>query len=158
MIGHRISLQRILFSRKYMYSLLLRKLYPVCILWIQSLIYYLHCDCFTLLIRYNGFYYIDILYAGNDNCILLHRKSNPLQMIFHTNYVCRTVRPYVSDMWVTALRQTITWNNAGLSSIKSLETKLSETGIKVRNFSTKMIHLDVTSTKWRLFCLGFNLL
>ena len=96
MIGHRISLQRILFSRKYMYSLLLRKLYPVCILWIQSLTYYLHCDCFTLLICYNGFYYIDILYAGDDHCILLRRKSNPLHMVFHTNYVCRN---YVLTHW-----------------------------------------------------------
>ena len=52
--------------------------------------------------------------------------------------------------------QTIIWTNACLLSIGPLGTSFSEILIKIRSFSLKKMHLNVSSAIWRQFCLGLN--
>ena len=55
-------------------------------------------------------------------------------------------------------RQAIIWTNAGILSIGPLETNFSEIYIQIRTFSFMKMGLKVSSVKWRLFCLGLNVL
>ena len=54
--------------------------------------------------------------------------------------------------------QAIIWNNAGLLLIEPLGTNFSEISIGIQTFSFKKMHLNVSSAKWRPFCLGLNVL
>ena len=54
--------------------------------------------------------------------------------------------------------QAIIWNNAGLLLIEPLGTNFSEISIGVQTFSFKKMHLNMSSAKWRRFCLGLNVL
>ena len=54
-------------------------------------------------------------------------------------------------------RQAIIWTNAGILLIGPLVgTNFSE--ILIGTFSFKKMHLKMSSAKWRLFCLGLNVL
>ena len=55
-------------------------------------------------------------------------------------------------------RQAIIGNNAGLLLIEPLGTKLSEISIGSQTFLFKDMHLNLSSAKWRPFCLGLNVL
>ena len=55
-------------------------------------------------------------------------------------------------------RQAIIWTNAGILLIGPLETNFSEILIAIEAFSFKKMHLKISSAKWRIFCLGLNLL
>ena len=55
-------------------------------------------------------------------------------------------------------RQAIIWNNAGLLLIEPLGTNFSEISIGIQAFSFKKMHLNMSSAKWRQFCLGLNVL
>ena len=55
-------------------------------------------------------------------------------------------------------RQAIIWNNAGLLLIEPLGTNFSEISIEIQTFSFKKMHLNMSSAKWRPFCLGLNML
>ena len=55
-------------------------------------------------------------------------------------------------------RQAIIWTNAGILLIQPLGTNFSEILIRIQTFSFKIIHLKVSSEKWRPFCLGLNVL
>ena len=55
-------------------------------------------------------------------------------------------------------RQAIIWNNAGLLLIEPLGTNFSEISIGVQTFSFKKMHLNMSSAKWRPFCLSLNVL
>ena len=55
-------------------------------------------------------------------------------------------------------RQAIIWINAGILLIGPLGTKFSEILIAIEAFSFKKIHLQISSAKWRPFCLGLNVL
>ena len=55
-------------------------------------------------------------------------------------------------------RQAIIWANAGMLLIGPLWTNFSEILIKNPAFSFKKMHLKVSSTKRRSFCLGLNVL
>ena len=52
--------------------------------------------------------------------------------------------------------QAIIWTNAGILSIGPLGTKRSEILIAIHIFSFKKMHLEMSSGKWRPFCLGLN--
>ena len=54
--------------------------------------------------------------------------------------------------------QAIIWTNAGILLIGTLGTNFSETLIEIRIFSFKKMGLNVSSAKWRPFCLGLNVL
>ena len=53
-------------------------------------------------------------------------------------------------------RQAIIWNNAGLLLIEPIGTNVSEISIEIQTFSIKKMHLNMSSEKWRPFCLGLN--
>ena len=55
-------------------------------------------------------------------------------------------------------RQAIIWTNAGMLLIGSLWTNFSEILIEIPTFSFKKMHLKVSSTKRRPFCLCLNVL
>ena len=55
-------------------------------------------------------------------------------------------------------RQAIIWTNAGISFIGPLGTNFSEFLIVIHTFSFNEMHLKMPSAKWRLFCLGLNVL
>ena len=55
-------------------------------------------------------------------------------------------------------RQAIFWTNAGILLIGPLGTNFSENSIEILSFSFTKIRLKVSSSKWRPFCLGLNVL
>ena len=55
-------------------------------------------------------------------------------------------------------RQAITWTNVGILLIRPLGTNFSEMLIEIHTFLVKKIHFKMSSGKWRLFCLGLNVL
>ena len=55
-------------------------------------------------------------------------------------------------------RQAIIWTNARILLIGPLGTNFSETLIATETFSFKIMHLKISSAKWRPFCLGLNVL
>ena len=54
--------------------------------------------------------------------------------------------------------QAIIWTNAGILLIGPLGTNFSEIFIEIHTFSFKKMHLKMSSSKWRPFCLGLNVL
>ena len=52
--------------------------------------------------------------------------------------------------------QAIIWTNAGILLIEPLGTNFSEIFIEIHTFSFKKMHLKMSSTKWRPFCLCLN--
>ena len=55
-------------------------------------------------------------------------------------------------------RQAIIWTNAGILLNEPLGTNWSEILIGIQIFSFKKMRLKMSSAKWRLFCLGLNVL
>ena len=55
-------------------------------------------------------------------------------------------------------RQAIIWTNAGVLSIGPVGTNFSEILFEIYTFSFKKMHLNMSSGKWRPFCLGLNVL
>ena len=55
-------------------------------------------------------------------------------------------------------RQAIIWTNAGILLIQTLGTNLSDFLCEIRSFSFKKMQLKMSSRKWRLSCLGLNVL
>ena len=55
-------------------------------------------------------------------------------------------------------RQAIIWNNAGILSIGLFGTKFREILVEILTFSFRKMRLKVSSTKWRRFCRGLNVL
>ena len=55
-------------------------------------------------------------------------------------------------------RQAIIWTNAGILLIGPLGTNFSEILIEIHTFSFNKMHLKMSSTKWRPFCPGLNVL
>ena len=54
--------------------------------------------------------------------------------------------------------QAIIWTNAGILLIWPLGKNFSEILINIHTFSFKKIHFQMSSGKWRQFCLGLNVL
>ena len=50
--------------------------------------------------------------------------------------------------------QAIIWTNAGLFSIRHQGTYFNEISIEIQRFSFTKMQLNVSSAKWRPFCLG----
>ena len=55
-------------------------------------------------------------------------------------------------------RQAIIWTNGGILLIWTLGPKFSEIESEIDTFSSKEMHLKMSSGKWRPFCLGLNVL
>ena len=55
-------------------------------------------------------------------------------------------------------RQAIIGTNAGILLIRPLGTNFSELLIGIQTFSFKKMYLNMSSAKWRPFCLGLNVL
>ena len=55
-------------------------------------------------------------------------------------------------------RQAIIWPNDGILLIRTSGTNFSEILSETQLFSFKKMHLKMASAKWRLFCLGLNML
>ena len=55
-------------------------------------------------------------------------------------------------------RQAIIWTNAGILLIGPCGTNFSEILIGIQTFSFQKMQIKMSSAKWRLFCLGLNVL
>ena len=55
-------------------------------------------------------------------------------------------------------RQAIIWTNVGILLIRPLETNFNEIQIEIHAFSSKKMHLKLSSAKWQPLCLGLNVL
>ena len=55
-------------------------------------------------------------------------------------------------------RQTIIWTNVAILAIWRQRTYISEILFKIQKFPLKKMHLNMSSAKWRPFCLGLNVL
>ena len=55
-------------------------------------------------------------------------------------------------------RQAKIWTDAGLLLIGPLGTNYSEILIGIQTLSLRKMHLKISSGKWRLFCIGLNVL
>ena len=55
-------------------------------------------------------------------------------------------------------RQATIWTNFGILLIGPLGTNFSGILIGIQTFSFKKMHLKMSSAKWRIFCLGLNVL
>ena len=55
-------------------------------------------------------------------------------------------------------RQAITWTNVGILLIEPLGTNFSEISIWIQAFSFKKMDVNMSSAKWRPFCLSLNVL
>ena len=53
-------------------------------------------------------------------------------------------------------RQAIIWTNAGILLIGNLGTNFNEIAIGIQTFSFRKMHLNMSSARWRPFCLGLN--
>ena len=53
-------------------------------------------------------------------------------------------------------RQAIIYTNAGILLIRTSGTNFGEILSEIHTFSFKKIHLQMSSAKWRPFCLGLN--
>ena len=58
----------------------------------------------------------------------------------------------------TGRRQAIIWTNAGILLTGPLGTNFIEILIFIQTFSFNQMHLNMSSAKWRPFCLGLNVL
>ena len=54
----------------------------------------------------------------------------------------------------TGRRQAIIWTNAGILLFGPLGSLFSEILIEIDKFSFRKLHLKLSFTKWRPFCLG----
>ena len=55
-------------------------------------------------------------------------------------------------------RQAIIWTNAGILLIRPLGTNFNEMLFEILTFLIMKMRLNVSSAKWRPFCLGLNVL
>ena len=55
-------------------------------------------------------------------------------------------------------REAIIWTNGGILLIGTLGTNFNEISIGIQIFSFKKMRLNMSSAKWRPFCLGLNVL
>ena len=66
-------------------------------------------------------------------------------------------RPGSRTLW-HGPHQAIIWTNDEILLIVPLGTNLSKILIQIHTFSFKKIHLKMSAGKWRIFCLGLNVL
>ena len=84
----------------------------------------------------------------------------------HLTHWGRVTHKCVSELTIIGLdnglspgrRQAIIWNNPGLLLIEPLWTNVSEISIGIQTFSLTKMHLNMSSAKWRPFCIGLNVL
>ena len=62
------------------------------------------------------------------------------------------------NRWAPGQCQAIIWGNAGILLIQNLETNFNEIFNEIHAFSSKKIHLKMSSVKWWQFPLGLHVL
>ena len=89
-------------------------------------------------------------------------KKTPLTHSGRVTHICVSELTIIgSDNGLSpGRRQAIIWNNAGFLLIEPLGANVSEIEISIgiQTFSFKKMHLNMSSAKWRPFCLGLNVL
>ena len=119
---------------------------------------------------------------GDDNIrgwfpiISPHWMTNvlPQYTMWHGQKTCSQTYPLTHWGWVAHIfiskltiivsdnclspgrRQAIIWTNTGIS--RTLGTNFTEILIAIHTFSFKKMHFNISSAKWRPFCLSLNVL
>ena len=91
------------------------------------------------------------LYFGKYSS-LTHRGR-----VTHISVRKLTINGLDDGLW-PGRRQSIIWTNAGTLSIRSIWTNFSEILREIDTSLFKKMHLNISSAKWRQFCLGLNML
>ena len=88
------------------------------------------------------------------------KKKNPLTHWCRVTHICVGNLAIIGsdNGLLPGWRQAIIWTNAGILLNGPLGINFSEIWIWIQIFSLKKIHLKMVSAKWRLFCLGLNVL
>ena len=112
-----------------------------------------------LLMRFKSFMFISIspvVFAATP--LADGHSVNPLRP--RDAYICiNKINIIGSDNGLApGRRQAIIWNNAGILLVGPLGTNFTEILIEAHTFSFKKMHLEMSSWKWRPFCLGLNVL
>ena len=119
--------------------------------------------------------YIDLVFNHFCKCNIgdFHKGSHHHAHVNMQNYSATTGRSslplthiYVGKLTIIGSdnglsprrRQTIIWTNAGILLIGPLGTNFCGILIAIEISSFKKINLKISSTKWRPFCLGLNVL
>ena len=68
------------------------------------------------------------------------------------------MRQWNSPPLIQIRHQASIWTSAGIMQIRPLGVNFNEISIEIQTFSLHKMHLKMSSRKWRLFCLGLNLL
>ena len=98
------------------------------------------------------------LIGGNTNCIL-RQSWLCIRKTKLTHIRVGKLSIIGSDNGLSAgRRQAIIWTNAGMLLIGPLGRNFSEILIWIQTFSFKKMHMQMSSAKWRPFCLGLNVL
>ena len=101
-------------------------------------------------------YWLDIYVR---QCLLSYNNSfRPSES--YISYICVSkLRIIASDNGLSPCRcQAIIWTNAGILLIRTLGTSFNETLTKIHTSSSKKMHVQIPSAKWRQFCLCPNVL
>ena len=95
--------------------------------------------------------------SGNSDC---KNMENMLTHWGRVTHICVSNLTIIgSDNGLSpGRRQAIIWTNAGILLIGPLGTNFSENSIEILKFSFTKMRLNVSSAKWRPFCLGLNVL
>ena len=99
---------------------------------------------------------VQLLNFGNGEIISTHHLTH-WGRVMHICFV--NVKTIGSDYDLSpGRRQAIIWTNARILLIRTVETNFSEILISIHTFSSKKMHLKMSSGKCRPFCFGLNVL
>ena len=99
-----------------------------------------------------------------DDVIVRRERPNRYWHRWHLVAFCCGLLMIIEAEWriyskLTAIGiWTIIWTNAGIVLIEPFGTNFSQILIEVYTFSARKMHFKTSSGKWRLFCLGLNVL
>ena len=99
-----------------------------------------------------------ILTSLTSLCIGLHHSDDTGTEWGRVTHICVSKLTIIgSDNGLSpSRRQAIIWNNAGILLIGPWGTNFSEILTESYTFSSRKMHLKMSSGKWRPFCLGLH--
>ena len=121
-----------------------------------------HCPLQNFTVNIKLLLVIEILHTSCKIAVNWMRQdaTDPLTHWGQVTHICGSRLTITgSDIGLSpGRRQAIIWTNAGILLIGTLEINFSEILIEIHPLSLKKMRLNVSSAKWRPFCLGLDVL
>ena len=104
--------------------------------------------------------YLNLLWPSDTTCCHTYLRPSMLTHWGWVTHICMVKLTIIgSDNGLSPeWHQAINWTNIGILLIEPLGKILNEILIGIQTFSFEKRHLKMSSAKWRLFCLGLNVL